>query len=51
MSELGHLVPAEIEAATHSYKRVGVAFGERFFTLLLVGLVWLVPAFIDLRFV
>lgn len=51
MSDLGHLVPVEVEAATHSYKRVGVAFGGRFFTLLLVGLVWLVPAFLDLRFV
>jgi len=51
MSDLGHLVPATIEAAAHSYKRVGVAFGERFFILLLVGLVWLVPAFVDLRFV
>ncbi len=51
MSDLGKLVPAEVEAPTHSYQRVGVAFGDRFFTLLLVGLVWLVPAFVDLRFV
>jgi uncharacterized protein (DUF58 family) len=28
-----------------------VAFGDRFFMLLFVGLVWLGPAFIDLRFV
>jgi uncharacterized protein (DUF58 family) len=51
MSDLGKLIPAEVEAPAHSYQRVGVAFGDRFFTLLLVGLVWLVPAFVDLRFV
>jgi len=47
----GTLVPAEIEAPVHSYKRFGVAFGDRFFLLLLMGLVWLIPAFVDLRFV
>jgi uncharacterized protein (DUF58 family) len=45
------LVPPEIESPTRSYKRFGVAFGDRFFMLLFVGLVWLGPAFIDLRFV
>ena len=45
------LVPPEIEAQTRSFKRLGVAFGDRFFMLLFVGLVWLGPAFIDLRFV
>jgi uncharacterized protein (DUF58 family) len=44
------LVPPEIEAPTRSYKRIGVAFGDRFFMLLFVGLVWLGPAFIDIRF-
>jgi uncharacterized protein (DUF58 family) len=33
------------------YKRIGVAFGDRFFMLLFVGLVWLGPAFFDRRFV
>ena len=51
MSDLGPLVPSEVEAQTKSYKRFGVAFGDRFFMLLFVGLVWLGPAFIDLRFV
>ncbi len=51
MSNLGKLVPAEVEAAAHSYKRFGVAFGDRFFMLLFLGLVWLAPAFVDLRFV
>jgi uncharacterized protein (DUF58 family) len=50
MSEPGKLIPAEVEGAAHAYKRLGVAFGDRFFLLLLLGLVWLVPAFIDLRF-
>jgi len=49
-SDLGTLVPAEVAAPAHSYKRFGVAFGDRFFMLLLLGLVWLVPAFFDLRF-
>ena len=51
MSNLSTLVPAEVEATTHSYKRFGVAFGDRFFTLLLLGLLWIIPAFLDLRFV
>lgn len=51
LGALGTLVPAQIEAATQAYKRLGVAFGDRFFTLLLLGLVWIVPAFFDLRFV
>jgi uncharacterized protein (DUF58 family) len=51
MSDRGTLVPAEVQAAAHSYKRFGVAFGDRFFTLLLLGLIWIVPAFVDPRFV
>ena len=49
--EIGRLVPREVEARAKSYQRVGVAFGDRFFMLLFVGLVWLGPAFVDLRFV
>jgi uncharacterized protein (DUF58 family) len=48
---LGKLVPAESEASAHSYRRFGVAFGDRFFRLLSLGLVWLVPTFVDFRFV
>jgi uncharacterized protein (DUF58 family) len=51
VSDPAKLVPGVIEAQTRSYKRLGVAFGDRFFMLLFVGLVWLGPAFIDLRFV
>lgn len=51
MSDLGTLVPPPVEATTRSYQRFGVAFGDRFFMLLFLGLVWLAPAFVDLRFV
>jgi uncharacterized protein (DUF58 family) len=51
VSDLGPLVPPEVQAQTKSYQRLGVAFGDRFFMLLFVGLVWLGPAFFDLRFV
>ena len=51
MSAPEKMVPAEIEALALAYKRLGVAFGDRFFALLFVGMVWLVPAFVDLRFV
>jgi uncharacterized protein (DUF58 family) len=51
VSDLSTLVPGEVEATTLSYKRLGVAFGDRFFMLLLLGLLWMIPAFVDLRFV
>jgi uncharacterized protein (DUF58 family) len=47
----GELVPASIEGQAHPFKRVGVAFGNRFFFFVLVGLIWLVPAFADNRFI
>ena len=40
-----------MRAGAQSHKRLGIAFGDRFFMLLFVGLVWLGPAFIDPRFV
>jgi uncharacterized protein (DUF58 family) len=45
------LIPPETSSAARSYKRIGFAFGDRFFMLLFVGLVWLGPAFFDPRFV
>jgi uncharacterized protein (DUF58 family) len=48
---LGRLLPPDIESHLRSHDRFAVAFGNRFFVLFLVGLVWLGPAFIDLRFV
>ena len=51
MNDQTTLVPSEISALTRSYKRIGVAFADRFFMLIFVGLVWLGPAFFDARFV
>lgn len=51
MSDPITLIPPEVESPTRAYKRFGVAFGGRFFMLLLVGLVWLGPAFFDVHFV
>jgi uncharacterized protein (DUF58 family) len=51
VNEQPTLIPLEIAAPARSYKRIGVAFGDRFFILLFVGLVWLGPAFFNSRFV
>jgi uncharacterized protein (DUF58 family) len=51
VSNLESLVPDGVEAPARAYKRVGVAFGRRFFLLLLIGLIWLGPAFVHLRFI
>jgi len=50
LNEQPTLVPPLIEALAQPYKRLGIAFGDRFFMLLFVGLVWLGPAFFDHRF-
>jgi len=50
VSEPHALVPASVEGQARSFKRMGIAFGNRFFFLLLVGLIWIVPAFVDKRF-
>jgi len=50
VQDLGTLVPRAVEARAQSHSRFGVAFGDRFFMLLFVGLVWLGAAFLDLRF-
>jgi uncharacterized protein (DUF58 family) len=51
VNDTTRLIPPETEAPAESYRRFGVAFGDRFFMLLFVGLVWLGPAFFDVRFV
>ena len=51
LSDQPTLIPPEVAAPAGSYKRIGFAFGDRFFMLLFVGLVWLGPAFFDARFV
>jgi uncharacterized protein (DUF58 family) len=51
MSEWAAMIPAPVEGRARRYKRLGFAFGYRFFLLLLIGLGWLAPAFVDHRFV
>lgn len=50
MSEPHHLVPEGIKAHAKTAKRFPFAFGPRFFLLLLVGLIWIGPAWSDRRF-
>jgi uncharacterized protein (DUF58 family) len=50
VSEPHALIPASVEGQARSLKWMGIAFGDRFFILLLVGLIWIVPAFVDRRF-
>ncbi len=50
MSELPHLVPATTRGFGRPAKGISFAFGRRFFLLLLIGLVWLGPAWNDSRY-
>jgi hypothetical protein len=45
------LAPRTIEAEARPLGRFGVAFGHRTTALLLLGLIWWAPAFVDVRFV
>ena len=51
MSEWSTMIPAPVESEARSAKRLAFSFGYRFFFFLLIGLAWLVPAFLDHRFV
>jgi uncharacterized protein (DUF58 family) len=44
------LAPAPVSAPARQTRRLGFGFGRRFFLLTLLGLLWAVPAFWDLRF-
>jgi uncharacterized protein (DUF58 family) len=44
------LIPSQATAVAAKQRRLDAAFGRRFFLLLLIGLVWLGPAWINLRF-
>ena len=46
----GTMIPPAVSARTERSGRAGAAFGGRFFLFLLVGLVWLGPAWWDARF-
>jgi uncharacterized protein (DUF58 family) len=50
MSELAHLIPQEMRGFGKPAKRVSFAFGRRFFLLLIIGLIWLGPAWSDSRY-
>jgi uncharacterized protein (DUF58 family) len=50
MSERTQLIPAEMRGFGKPAGRIPFAFGRRFFLLLLIGLVWLGPAWKDRRF-
>ena len=45
------MVPDTVSARARPFKRLGVAFGPRFFVLLAAGLTWLGPALFEPRFV
>jgi uncharacterized protein (DUF58 family) len=49
--ERSALVPETVSAQALPFKRIGIAFGNRVFLLLLIGIAWLIPAFADKRFV
>lgn len=51
MSDLDSLIPPEIAEVAQPHGRLGAAFGSRFFLLLLMGMIWLGPAFVEPRFV
>jgi uncharacterized protein (DUF58 family) len=44
------LIPASVTASAQPFKRLNIAFGPRFFLLLLMGFVWVGPAFAEPRF-
>jgi uncharacterized protein (DUF58 family) len=44
------LVPKSVTAAAQKNRRFGVGFGQRFFLLIAVGVLWAVPAFWDKHF-
>lgn len=44
------LVPEPVSVRAHPSKRFSFGFGRRFFLLTLLGVLWAVPAFWDLRF-
>jgi uncharacterized protein (DUF58 family) len=44
------LIPLAITAKAQKRKRIAIAFGPRFFLLIVIGLVWLAAAFHDPRF-
>ncbi len=50
MTSVETLVPPSISAKAENRKRLSIAFGSRFFLLIVIGLIWLGAAFHDPRF-
>jgi uncharacterized protein (DUF58 family) len=50
MSSVPHLVPPATGARGRISRKIPAAFGRRFFLLLLIGLVWIGPAWADPRY-
>ncbi len=50
MSDVPQLVPPTMRGFGKSAKRIPFAFGRRFFLLLVIGLIWLGPAWNDSRY-
>ena len=44
------LAPEPVSARAHRAKRLSFGFGRRFFFITLLGLLWAIPAFWDVRF-
>lgn len=51
MNPVQPLIPAEVGARAQPLGRLPFGFGPRFFVMLLLGLLWLVPAWWSLRFI
>ncbi|HUJ33407.1 MAG TPA: DUF58 domain-containing protein [Candidatus Acidoferrum sp.] len=50
MNSPQNLVPSSVASRGRTARRISIAFGRRFFLLLLIGLVWIGPAWRDARF-
>ena len=50
ISAENQLVPKPVTAAAQASPRFGVGFGQRFFLLTALGVLWAVPAFWDTKF-
>lgn len=50
MSAWSAMIPVSVEGQARPSQRLAFSFGYRFFLFLLMGLVWLIPAFLDRRF-
>ena len=51
MSQLQPLAPAARTERAVAHGRFGIAFGDRFFVLLLAGLLWIGPLFWNRQFI